>query len=149
MKTDLKSIIAKLREINSDCTTTAVARIWNSVDELSIQKIKKMNNPIASIFNNDNTVIVEFWDIDNHKDSWTIEIEDCHISDDQVANYHGGLALFLNEMRSDFFLINNFYFGLVYDEENDQMIYDEERYIDELEAEQVLNVVNSIRSELN
>lgn len=142
MKSNLQSIITKLDQLNLNCTTSHVFRIWNSFDELSIQRIRKMNTPVFSISNNGKTVVIEYWEIENFRDSWTIEIEDCHISDDSVACYYEGLALLLNEIKSDILIVNNFYFGLVYNEEDDEMFYDVERYLEELEPELVVNIVN-------
>jgi len=149
MKIDLQEIIGELQQLSIDCTSSNVVRIWQAFDEPLIRKIRKLDKPLCSLFHNGKTVIVMFWATDTPNDGYKIEIENCHISDDQLAYYHGGLALFLNEIKPDIVLFNNFHFGLVFDDETDNMIYDEERYFKELKGETVFNVVKFIRAEYN
>ncbi|WP_191557793.1 hypothetical protein [Metabacillus idriensis] len=140
-----KAIINNLQETLTGVNTNTMAQIWNSFDELTIQNIRKMKNPYATIYHIGNTVIVEFLCRDS-SERRKIEIEECHISDDKVNEYYEGLAFFLNEIRSDIYLYNHFYYGLVYDDENDVMIYDEVRFKEEHKPELVFYLVNHLLS---
>lgn len=143
MKT--KQIIERIKAlgIDSDATTQYIEeKIWNNIDELTIKRLEKFEKPIVTIHNHFDTVIISYWDAVDYTKSWTIEVDDCYISDDQCADYYNGLALFLNVIRNDIRLCDMFYFGLCIDEETDEVYFDEEEWFENLYIPFVSEIVS-------
>lgn len=138
--TNITKIISYLENIGNGYTNPNVIQLLKSFDEISIKRLKQIDDLIVSIHHVKDTIMVDYWNSYTPESIWTVEIQNCHISDDACECYHGGLALFLSHIRPDAILINNFYFGLCFDEETDTMYYDEERYLEELSGESVLEI---------
>jgi hypothetical protein len=101
-------------------------------NDLAINRIKGFEEPFVILYYEDDSVIIEYWDACRYDKSWKIKFQNCHISDEACEEYFRGLALFLNEINPYIRVCNLFFYGVCYDEENDEIYYDEEQYMEEL-----------------
>ena len=145
---EIEKIKEELLKLNLDCTTPSIKRIWDGFDLTHWLSLKMRGESIISAHHVQNTVIIEYWERGKEEYANVVEIPDCHISDESVVHYFNGLALFLNLIRPDAILLNNFNYGLCFrdNEETgeDEVYYDEEEYLDNLKARRVSFIATEI-----